>query len=175
MLVAVVACARGEHQGPGEVTRARVPPPVVAARAPEEARAATALAPGTPPAKQILFGDLHVHTTFSADAFIASLPMLQGEGVHPPADACDFARFCSSLDFWSINDHAEAISPQHWQETKEAIRQCNAVAGEPHDPATGPFPGGGGSRGGTAAPAPYGPKNAHLHDTPNERRPHRPH
>ena len=24
-----------------------------------------------------------------------SLPMLQGEGAHPPADACDFARFCS--------------------------------------------------------------------------------
>ena len=60
-----------------------------------------------------------------------SLPMLPGEGAHPPADACDFARFCSALDFWSINDHAEAISPQHWQETKDSIRQCNAVAGDP--------------------------------------------
>src|SRR5262249_58122044 len=84
--------------------------------------------------RQILLGAPHVHTPFSADAFIRSLPMLQGEGAHPPADACDFARFCSGLDFWSINDHAEAISPQHWQETKEAIRQCNAVAGDPQNP-----------------------------------------
>ena len=42
--------------------------------------------------KQIFFGDLHVHTTFSQDAFFFSLPMLQGEGAHPPADACNFAR-----------------------------------------------------------------------------------
>jgi len=60
--------------------------------------------------KQIFFGDLHVHTTFSQDAFLFSLPMLQGEGVHPPADACNFARFCSSLDFFSITDHAEGIN-----------------------------------------------------------------
>ena len=53
--------------------------------------------------KQIFFGDLHVHTTFSQDAFLFSLPMLQGEGVHPPSDACNFARYCSSLDFFSID------------------------------------------------------------------------
>jgi hypothetical protein len=85
------------------------------------------------PDKQVLFGDLHVHTTFSGDAFIRSLPMLNGEGAHPPADACDFARYCSALDFWSINDHAEGISPRMWQETKSAIRQCNAVT-EPDNP-----------------------------------------
>ena len=70
---------------------------------------------------QILFGDLHVHTTFSADAFAFSLPIFQGEGAHPPADACDFARFCSALDFWSINDHAESITPRQWEETLESI------------------------------------------------------
>jgi hypothetical protein len=77
--------------------------------------------------KQIVFGDLHVHTTFSADAFQMALPMAGGDGAHPVADACDYARYCSALDFWSINDHAIALSPTQWSETVETIRQCNAV------------------------------------------------
>ena len=66
--------------------------------------------------KQILFGDFHVHTTFSTDAFWWSLPILGGEGVHPMADACDYARYCSSIDFWAITDHAEASTPRKCQE-----------------------------------------------------------
>src|ERR1700690_3642695 len=126
------AACRGQHQGPGEVTRQPVPAPGVAARAVAEAQAVQRLVPDAAarPEKQILFGDLHVHTTFSPDAFIRSLPMLGGEGAHPPADACDFARFCSGLDFWSINDHAEASTPRRWRETREAMRQCNAVSGD---------------------------------------------
>ena len=81
--------------------------------------------------KQIFFGDLHVHTTFSQDAFFFSLPMLQGEGVHPPADACNFARFCSALDFFSITDHAEGLTQDMWDKTIKATKSCNAVSSSP--------------------------------------------
>jgi len=89
---------------------------------------------GLPPGNQILFGDLHVHTTFSFDAFQISLPMAGGDGAYPVADACDYARHCSALDFWSINDHAVTLSPRRWAETVDSIRECNAVSGSPENP-----------------------------------------
>jgi len=174
-LILLAAC-RGNHQGPGEITKTAVPAPVVAARAQREAQAVERLVPdaATRPQKQILFGDLHVHTTFSPDAFMRSLPMLAGEGAHPPADACDFARFCSDLDFWSINDHAEGISPQHWQETKEAIRQCNEVAGDPHNPDVVAFLGWEWTQVGQTPADHYGHKNVIFRDLGEDQVPKRP-
>ena len=83
---------------------------------------------GSDAAGEILFGDLHVHTTFSIDAFLQALPIFGGEGVHPPADACDFARHCAGLDFFSLNDHAESLYPERWRESLESVRECNARA-----------------------------------------------
>jgi hypothetical protein len=82
----------------------------------------------------ILFGDLHVHTTYSTDAFLWALPMNGGRGAHPVGEACDFARFCSALDFWAITDHAEASTPLRWARAKEAVRQCQATAGAGPNP-----------------------------------------
>jgi hypothetical protein len=124
--------------------------------------------------KQILFGDLHVHTTFSFDAFSISLPMSQGEGSHPPADACDFARFCSGLDFWSINDHAESLTPAQWAHTKETVRQCNAVAGDPANPDMVTFLGWEWTQIGTGPDDHYGHKNVVLRDTSEDAVPTRP-
>src|SRR6202045_1914514 len=77
--------------------------------------------------EQILFGDLHVHSTVSWDAFVFSLPVFGGTGAHPPAEACDFARYCSSLDFFALTDHAETLTPRQWSENKKVLRQCSAV------------------------------------------------
>jgi len=134
LLVVVLAAAAvyiagmgwlGERDGGREVAQAIRPVESVAAHAATQLADADAL--GVTDPKQILFGDFHVHTTYSADAFMLSLPIAQGEGAHPPADACDFARFCSALDFWSINDHSEGMTPAQWQETVSSIRSCNAV------------------------------------------------
>ena len=84
--------------------------------------------------KQILFGDLHVHTTYSTDAFLWALPLNYGKGIHPVADACDYARYCSAIDFWAVADHAEASTPERWAQTKETIRQCQARAGDQSNP-----------------------------------------
>ncbi len=175
-LVLLFLLSGGELEGPGEISTSRLPAEVVAARA-EAQRAAAQVLAGEPPVaadKQILFGDLHVHTTFSADAFMASLPLLQGEGAHPPGDACDFARFCSNLDFWSINDHAEAISPKHWADTKESIRQCNAVAGDPANPDVVAFLGFEWTQVGSTPETHYGHKNVIFRDTEQENVPRRP-
>lgn len=122
----------GDVMHAGEPQGTVTPPEVLAAKQAAQAAAASAMDVEEP--KQILFGDLHVHTTFSTDAFLWALPMNSGPGAHPVADACDFARHCSALDFWSITDHAEASTPRRWKEAKETIRQCNAVAGDPMNP-----------------------------------------
>jgi len=125
--------------------------------------------------KQILFGDLHVHTSYSLDAAIFDTPASKGTGYTTPTDACDFARYCSALDFWSINDHAEGIAPWQWTATKEAVRQCNQVT-EPAAPDMVSFLGWEWTQG-ASNPDPekhYGHKNVIFRDIEEDQVPTRP-
>ena len=122
----------------------------------------------------ILFGDLHVHTSISMDAYLMSMPLAGGEGAHPAADACDYARYCSALDFWSLNDHAESIAPETWRESVASIRQCNAVAGDPASPDLVSYLGWEWTQVGVSPETHYGHRNVILRDLSDDAIPARP-
>ncbi len=130
----LLACGQQVAQEERQIEGERRPERVDAARFSRQQTDAVGLNAGAAVGKQILFGDLHVHTTFSQDAYLFSLPVLGGDGVHPPADACDFARYCANLDFFALTDHAESLSPEHYALSKQSIRECNARAGDPGNP-----------------------------------------
>ena len=174
MLLAFVFIAGCDNpQDRGVIAGAPVPATVVEDRL---ARQVQVTSPDSPAAStgqkdrpsRILFGDLHVHTTFSPDAFIMSVPIMGGSGLRSPADACDFARYCSSLDFWSINDHAEGVTPRLWEETRKSIRECNALSGNPDNPDLVSFLGWEWSQVNTDPAGHYGHKNVIFLDTADE-------
>jgi hypothetical protein len=148
-------------------------PDQVAASVARVSEAASAIG-ARDPERQILFGDLHVHTTISFDAFSMSLPALGGQGAHPPSDACDFARHCAALDFWSINDHAANVLPSDWKNTIDGIRQCNGLAGDPSNPDTVAFLGWEWTQQGSTPDNHYGHKNVVLGGIDDDQIPARP-
>ena len=125
--------------------------------------------------KQILFGDTHVHTTNSADAFMYSLPMMHGaSGAYPPAYACDYARFISQLDFYFLTDHAESFTPGQWRDGIESVRHCNRMAGDPMNPDIVAFVGWEWTQVGSTAETHFGHHNVLFKDDQPELLPTRP-
>ncbi|MGB5811166.1 MAG: DUF3604 domain-containing protein [Polyangiales bacterium] len=159
---------QGEPVVDREVTQARISEEEVVERL---ARQQSAAGEAT---TRILFGDVHVHTSLSVDAFQWSLPMLGGDGVHPPADACDFARFCSQLDFFALTDHAEALTPRTWAMSKEMIQNCNAVPNEASDADLVAFLGFEWTQIGLTPEEHYGHKNIFFKNTGENQLPTRP-
>ncbi|MEN8184274.1 MAG: DUF3604 domain-containing protein [Myxococcota bacterium] len=166
----------GEDQSVGRIEGRARPARVTEGRERAQREATLALVlEGEPlPTSQILFGDLHVHTTYSIDAFLYALPIFSGEGVHPPADACDFARYCSALDFFSINDHAEGLTPERWEATQRSLRACDARGGDEGNPDLVPFLGWEWTQVGRTPETHYGHKNVVLRGLDGDQVPTRP-
>jgi len=162
----------GSRQDAGSPTARAIDAAFIAEK--EKAVHEAALDVGVARPKQILFGDLHVHSTFSFDAFTLSLPMTGGDGAHPVSDACDFARHCSSLDFWSINDHAITLTPRRWAETVDAIRQCNELAGSESNPDLVTYLGWEWTQVGATPETHYGHKNVVIRGLDDDEIPTRP-
>ena len=125
--------------------------------------------------KQILWGDTHVHTTYSMDAFYMSLPMMYGSrGAFPPAFACDYARFISQLDFYVLTDHAESYTPRTWKDQVDSVRQCNAVSGDENNPDLVAFIGWEWTQAGATPETHYGHHNVMFKDYKEGMIPDRP-
>lgn len=112
----------GQEREAGTIIGEALPASVVIAKQTADASAV----PEWADPSQIMFGDFHVHTTYSTDAFMFSFPAMGGVGLHPVAEACDFARYCSGIDFWAVTDHAEGTTPLRWERAKQSIRDCQA-------------------------------------------------
>jgi hypothetical protein len=178
-LAAVAGCPSGGDRPAGEITGAPLAADELAKRDEAQRLAAAGIARLLKsvrelPHEQILFGDLHVHTTYSLDAFTMELPLMQLQGIHTPADACDFARHCAGLDFYALTDHAESLTPEHWQATKQSVRNCNALAGDSADPDLIAFTGFEWTQVDTAANRHWGHKNVIFRGTAEEELPARP-
>ncbi|MBI1854055.1 MAG: DUF3604 domain-containing protein [Planctomycetes bacterium] len=65
-------------------------------------------------------GDLHIHTSFSADAYaqIANSDPNTGPTYRNPAYSYAYARDVQGLDFAAVTDHAESLTDDLWMQTQ---------------------------------------------------------
>jgi hypothetical protein len=75
------------------------------------------------PLPDIYWGDLHVHTNFSWDAYGYAM----APGVYTD-EAGLYATYCAKLDFFAFTDHAEGLTdPLAWEKTIQSAQAYNAI------------------------------------------------
>ena len=84
------------------------------------------------------------------------------------------ASLLSLLTLAVILDHALALTPRRWDETVDAMRQCNDVAGDPQNPDVVAYLGWEWTQMGLTPDTHYGHKNVILRDLDDEQIPARP-
>ena len=88
--------------------------------------------PWAEPLERVYWGDLHVHTSYSVDAFISG--MAPGRYVD---EAGQYALYCSRLDFYSVTDHAEMLTnTNYWPEAIRVAHNFSQI-GASHPDANG--------------------------------------
>ena len=78
------------------------------------------------------------------------------------------------LDFWALTDHAESLTPEHWNASIESVQQCNAIAGDSSNPDMVTFMGFEWTQAGSTPETHYGHKNVIFRDTEPDKLPARP-
>ncbi|MEM7675060.1 MAG: DUF3604 domain-containing protein, partial [Myxococcota bacterium] len=99
----------------------------------------------------IYWGDTHVHTRFSFDAYVtmsrSELDEVDGDPIRGELvfardvrEACDFAQYCSQIDFMASTEHAENVPETLWADIKSQLRQCDEAYGGAVAPPAGLSP-----------------------------------
>lgn len=71
----------------------------------------------------IYYGDLHVHTSASLDAWAGGFPK-----TWYPYEAGMYATYCSRLDFYCVTDHAEYLTDSgSWKDSIENAQRFNEL------------------------------------------------
>ena len=136
LLLLCWAGCEGSDQPAGEIEGARRPPMRGGAggRAADAGARSRRRAQSAEADKRILFGDLHVHTTYSIDAFIYALPHLRRRGRAPAGRRLRLRPLLLAARLLLAQRPRRGAHARDVGSSKQSLRECNERAGDRADP-----------------------------------------